>query len=161
MPGPNNQLFAFGMPPGPAYNWLCVVCSAADILSRAARIRATQLAHQSSPLTAKKPNETLQRGLQKSLDTLTSDGLDATDVHPTHRTADAGIEKPSFSLQVPPPSLAFASPRNVENLTLQETRFPSESHLEASGVMERLTLGEIQPQEVLLSSNPIISTQLT
>lgn len=54
------------MPPGPAYNWLCVVCSAADILSRAAHIRATQLAHRSSPLTAKKQNESPERRLQKS-----------------------------------------------------------------------------------------------
>ncbi|KAF8958587.1 ABC1 family-domain-containing protein [Flammula alnicola] len=31
------------MPPGPAYNWFCVLYSAAEILSHAARYRATQL----------------------------------------------------------------------------------------------------------------------
>ncbi|EMD32845.1 hypothetical protein CERSUDRAFT_108633 [Gelatoporia subvermispora B] len=31
------------MPPGPAYNWLCVASSVADIIGHAARIRATQL----------------------------------------------------------------------------------------------------------------------
>lgn len=32
------------MPPGPVYNWLCVAHSVVDILSRAAQIKATQLA---------------------------------------------------------------------------------------------------------------------
>ena len=31
------------MPPSPAYNWLCVLCSAANILSHAARHRSSQL----------------------------------------------------------------------------------------------------------------------
>ena len=31
------------MPPSPAYNWLCVLCSAANILSHAARHRTSQL----------------------------------------------------------------------------------------------------------------------
>ena len=31
------------MPPGPAYNWLCVLAGAADIVGNAARIRASQL----------------------------------------------------------------------------------------------------------------------
>ncbi|KAF9257793.1 hypothetical protein L218DRAFT_85304 [Marasmius fiardii PR-910] len=31
------------MPPGPAYNWLCVLSSIADIASHAARYRGTQL----------------------------------------------------------------------------------------------------------------------
>ncbi|KAF8658435.1 hypothetical protein AX16_001986 [Volvariella volvacea WC 439] len=33
------------MPPSPAYNWYCVLASAADILSNAARIRASQVAY--------------------------------------------------------------------------------------------------------------------
>lgn len=31
------------MPPGPGYNWLCVLSSATDILTHAAKIRAAQL----------------------------------------------------------------------------------------------------------------------
>lgn len=37
------------MPPGPAFNWLCVLSSAADILGHAARIRVAQLPK--TPLT--------------------------------------------------------------------------------------------------------------
>jgi len=38
------------MPPSPAYNWLCVLCSAANILSHAARHRASQLAPKSAAI---------------------------------------------------------------------------------------------------------------
>lgn len=46
----------FCMPPGPAYNWLCVLSSAADILSHAARIRASQIAGQRSVLAVRTKN---------------------------------------------------------------------------------------------------------
>nr|GAT44839.1 atypical/ABC1/ABC1-A protein kinase [Mycena chlorophos] len=38
------------MPPGPVFNWACVASSAADILIRAARIRAAQLAREGAVL---------------------------------------------------------------------------------------------------------------
>ncbi|KAK0480292.1 ABC1-domain-containing protein [Armillaria novae-zelandiae] len=44
------------MPPGPAYNWLCVLASAADILGHAARIRASQVAGRRSVLVARTKN---------------------------------------------------------------------------------------------------------
>ncbi|KAK0495330.1 ABC1-domain-containing protein [Armillaria luteobubalina] len=44
------------MPPGPAYNWLCVLSSAADILGHAARVRASQIAGQRSVLVARTRN---------------------------------------------------------------------------------------------------------
>ncbi|KAG7450996.1 ABC1-domain-containing protein [Guyanagaster necrorhizus] len=44
------------MPPGPAYNWLCVLSSAADILGHAARIRASQIAGQRSVLVSRMNN---------------------------------------------------------------------------------------------------------
>ncbi|KAK0235722.1 ABC1-domain-containing protein [Armillaria nabsnona] len=44
------------MPPGPAYNWLCVFSSAADILGHAARIRASQIAGRRSVLVARTKN---------------------------------------------------------------------------------------------------------
>ena len=44
------------MPPGPAYNWLCVLSSAAGILGHAARIRASQIAGQRSVLVARTKN---------------------------------------------------------------------------------------------------------
>ena len=38
------------MPPGPAYNWLCVASSLVDILSHSAQIRAAQLARNGAAL---------------------------------------------------------------------------------------------------------------
>jgi hypothetical protein len=48
------------MPPGPAYNWLCVLHSTAEILSHAARHRATQIVPRStsSPLNSRKRRRT-------------------------------------------------------------------------------------------------------
>ena len=48
------------MPPGPAYNWLCVLHSTAEILSHVARYRATQIAPRStsSPLNSRKRRRT-------------------------------------------------------------------------------------------------------
>ena len=48
------------MPPGPAYNWLCVLNSTAEILSHAARHRATQIVPRStsSPLNSRKRRRT-------------------------------------------------------------------------------------------------------
>ena len=40
------------MPPGPAYNWLCVASSVCDILSHSAQIRAAQLARTGRALGA-------------------------------------------------------------------------------------------------------------
>jgi hypothetical protein len=42
------------MPPGPAYNFLCVLSSVADILSNAARIRAAQTAASTTVITSAK-----------------------------------------------------------------------------------------------------------
>ena len=38
------------MPPGPAYNWLCVLYSASEILGHAARYRASQVAPRATAL---------------------------------------------------------------------------------------------------------------
>jgi len=48
------------MPPGPAYNWLCVLYSTAEILSHAARHRAAQVVPRSTsaPLTSRKRRRT-------------------------------------------------------------------------------------------------------
>jgi len=42
------------MPPGPAFNWFCVLYSAADILSHTARIRASQLSPTTSHVARKR-----------------------------------------------------------------------------------------------------------
>ena len=56
------------MPPGPAYNWLCVLHSTAEILSHAARHRTTQIIPKSSsPLNSRK-----RRRTEETVDTLVS-----------------------------------------------------------------------------------------
>ncbi|KAF8228088.1 ABC1-domain-containing protein [Tricholoma matsutake] len=119
------------MPPGPAYNWLCVVCSATDIISRAARIRATQLAPRSSPLTAKKRKESPEGRSQKSL-------------HDTE--ADAP------ELQVPP-SVALSSTGSTEAVQ-NLTRHESGSSLEIPpDKWKSSALGGIHPDESPLAYN--------
>ena len=63
------------MPPGPAYNWLCVLHSAAEILSHAARHRAAQIVPRSTftPINSRKRRRTEEtagvdhaRGTEKS-----------------------------------------------------------------------------------------------
>lgn len=157
------------MPPGPAYNWLCVACSAADIISRAARIRASQLAPRSSPVTAKKRKESPGGRLQNSLQdnkadasSISSNSLDAANVYPIRRTTDAGVERHALpeELQMSP-SLTFASTKstatvqNVENLTLKGPVSSPERPLEALEALERSTLGGIHPDEVLFVINLI------
>lgn len=156
------------MPPGPAYNWLCVVCSAADIISRAARIRATQLAPRSSPLTAKKRKESPEGRSQKSLhDTeadapvITSNRLDTEKVHSAHRTTDLSVDRFAFpqELQVPP-SVALSSTGSTEAVQ-NLTRHESGSSLEIPpDKWKSSALGGIHPDEVFLS-NLISGTQLT
>ena len=57
------------MPPGPAYNWLCVLHSTAEILSHAARHRAAQIVPRStsSPLNSRK-----RRRTEETVDVLVS-----------------------------------------------------------------------------------------
>lgn len=61
------------MPPGPAYNWLCVLYSTAEILSHAARHRAAQIVPRSTsaPINSRKRRRTEEifdhaRGSEKS-----------------------------------------------------------------------------------------------
>jgi hypothetical protein len=58
------------MPPGPAYNWLCVLHSTAEILSHAARHRATQIVPRStsSPLNSRKRRRKVDSDVLVSLD---------------------------------------------------------------------------------------------
>ena len=48
------------MPPGPAYNWICVLTSTAEIISHAARYRATQFTSL-PPRTARNESNPLKR----------------------------------------------------------------------------------------------------
>jgi hypothetical protein len=145
------------MPPGPAYNWICVVCSAADILSRAARIRASQLAPRSSPLIAKKREE---GSWQKSPHDTKADTsvasrntLEAAKVHSIDRTTDTSVEHSAFSREMQvPPSLAIASTGStgaVPNSTWHEPISSSKILVET---LKNSTLGGLHPDEVLFSN---------
>lgn len=46
------------MPPGPAYNWFCVLSSFADVLSHAAKIRASQVTPRTAVLHPRKRRRT-------------------------------------------------------------------------------------------------------
>ena len=49
------------MPPGPAYNWLCVAHSVLDVLSHAAQIRAAQAARAGAAVGATIPSRKRKR----------------------------------------------------------------------------------------------------
>ena len=75
------------MPPGPAYNWLCVVHSVAEILAHAARYRAAQLSPSSlstahaSVTRKKRPGDELKASEKekiKPVDAFLSEGLGST-----------------------------------------------------------------------------------
>lgn len=55
-----NAKIGTAMPPGPVYNWLCVLHSATEILSLAARHKVTQIVPRStsSPLNSRKRRRT-------------------------------------------------------------------------------------------------------
>jgi hypothetical protein len=53
---------ATAMPPGPAYNWLCVLHSATEILSLVARHRATQI------VTSPRLNSRKRRRTEETVD---------------------------------------------------------------------------------------------
>ena len=127
------------MPPGPTYNWLCVVCSAADILSRAARIRASELAPRSTLTTTKKrkasgagSNETFN-DIASNVSTASSGNFDVARGPAT----DAGVE-PQL-LQVPPAS-SFAFSKSTVVLR------NSESLAEHGKTLERSSFGVHQNQ---------------
>lgn len=54
------------MPPGPGYNWYCVAHSVLDVLSQAARIRATQLEQQSSRVLTRGGVQTTKKRTRKN-----------------------------------------------------------------------------------------------
>jgi aarF domain-containing kinase len=139
------------MPPGPVYNWLCVVCSAADILSHAARIRASQLAPRSSTLPAKNWRKSSESKRKSPDDTTTNastdvnDHFDVTTVRPrpdsTLRDVDEGAVVQALSIPT-----SFANISSAEAVQNADGRIPS-----AERPMEILTPG-IHPDKVLVNN---------
>jgi len=79
--------FKLSMPPGPAYNWLCVVHSVAEILAHAARYRAAQLSPSSLPVAhasvtrKKRPGDELkasEKEVKKRVDAFSGEVLGST-----------------------------------------------------------------------------------
>ncbi|KAL4246721.1 protein kinase superfamily protein [Abortiporus biennis] len=60
------------MPPGPAFNWLCVATSVAEIVSNAAQIKASQLASRTIPLAVARSSTSPSRKRRKLEDVSSS-----------------------------------------------------------------------------------------
>jgi aarF domain-containing kinase len=144
------------MPPGPVYNWLCVVCSAADILSHAARIRTSQLAPRSSTLPAKNWRKSSESKRKSPDDTTTNastdvnDHFDVTTVRPRPDSTLGDVDEVAVvqALSIPTSFANISSAeavQNAEQLT-QHGRIPS-----AERPMEILTPG-IHPDKVLVNN---------
>jgi hypothetical protein len=139
------------MPPGPVYNWLCVVCSAADILSHAARIRASQLAPRSYTLPPKSRRRPTER--KSPDDTTTGASNDHFDVatarpRPNITLADVGQLTNAQALSTPTSSATISSAEAVQNVeqVTQHSRVPS-----AGRPMEIFTPG-IHPDKALVDN---------
>jgi hypothetical protein len=124
----------------PAFNWICVLCTAADILVHAANIRATQIAARAPSVLAatsrkrKNAKETLQ-----AVDSSTRETLEPSPGSPFHgayfsndsigrrplKTSTLEAETVVVPSRVPQQLGGFNSPFRQDEASLQE--FASES----------------------------------
>lgn len=83
------------MPPGPAYNWLCVLYSASEILGNAARYRSAQIAGTTRPITKRRRYDVGQDSVTStSVELGGTEGEEPTgDVSTTGATDGAQIER--------------------------------------------------------------------
>ena len=102
------------MPPGPAYNWFCVVHSVAEILAHAARYRAAQISPSSlstahASVTRKKPPgdelKASEKEKIKRVDAFLGEGLGST----TSRELQGNVV-PDASLPASPKTQSFDTP---------------------------------------------------
>ncbi|KAL1708213.1 ABC1-domain-containing protein [Schizophyllum commune] len=118
------------MPPGPAYNWLCVLAGAADIVANAARIRASQLgatraAAAARPRSADHPDDvapsipsnaqsSVTERVAEHVQSTPAPAADASDAAANARHIPVQAERPTDNIEVVPskgrPELATAAP---------------------------------------------------
>ncbi|KAG5650397.1 hypothetical protein H0H81_012387 [Sphagnurus paluster] len=98
------------MPPSPAYSWLCVLCSAANILSHAARHKASQIAPQAA-VCLQHRNQALKRDQPPPRPTTSTSGPGPNYVSPSRRLAEERVlhELAKPEVPIPPPTAPAAS----------------------------------------------------
>ncbi|THV05083.1 ABC1-domain-containing protein [Dendrothele bispora CBS 962.96] len=141
------------MPPGPAYNWFCVLSSTVDILSHAAKYRATQLSinSHSSVTLGKRPRDPIPQS--SSLDTQ----VEPKNVTPSEVIKDSATPSwrkefvtPSETVkdaETPPPGKEFETQSTNESASKKTTE------LEASGQSS----SQIAPNKISVSDPPASS----
>ena len=106
------------MPPGPAYNWLCVLYSTAEILSHAARHRATQIVPRSTSIPLNSPKR--RRTEELEIDELTKG------VQPAGQDTDI------------PPLVAKASEDVISTVQVQSQDVPGAQAVYASSIIRNV-----------------------
>ena len=86
------------MPPGPAFGWLCVLCSVTDIAVRAAQIRATQVLPTRPTVVASEFSLRKSRADGRQLKAQLASDAQATHEPKTSRTNDAFSADPSVNI---------------------------------------------------------------
>ncbi|KAL1752203.1 ABC1-domain-containing protein [Schizophyllum commune] len=132
------------MPPGPAYNWLCVLAGAADIVGNAARIRASQLnatraAAAARPHSADHPDDvapSMSSDVQPSatpraaeyVQSTPAPAADASDAAANARHIPVHAERPTDNIEVVPskgrPELATAAPAVLQGESITMSAEP-------------------------------------
>ncbi|KAL1697089.1 ABC1-domain-containing protein [Schizophyllum commune] len=132
------------MPPGPAYNWLCVIAGAADIVGNAARIRASQLgatraAAAARPRSADHPDDvapSIPSNAQPSVTPRAAEHVqstpapaaDASDAAANARHIPVQAERPTDNIEVVPskgrPELATAAPAVLQGESIPMSAEP-------------------------------------
>ncbi|PPR00810.1 hypothetical protein CVT26_012451 [Gymnopilus dilepis] len=129
------------MPPGPAYNWFCVLYSTAEILSHAARYRATQLTPKSSSFGHPRKRRRTE---------------DATD-----RTILERVEKVEEVIQIPvEPSPSRPARVEEENLASEPVSLPADRKVVEAEVrpVETISLPDASERTEKQIANPIEAT---
>jgi len=135
------------MPPGPAYNWFCVLHSAAEILSHAARYRAAQVSSRNAAAYANPRKRRRTEGPTE----IPVDVVVADDVSIVTR----GVHE---SLHDDAPLPASQSLANATTTTATEDLQPSKSphefpdayseHIEKGPILQQLVRGKFLPTSV-------------
>lgn len=111
------------MPPGPAFNWFCVLASTVDILSHAVQIRASQVAcgslagskrKRTHPLDDGPPVHEAAKGYQTNI---SMKRTSVQDVPKDHLPKDAPrvlSSRPEISRHPPPPKVELNVRRDVQ-----------------------------------------------
>lgn len=122
------------MPPGPGYNWLCVVHSVAEILAHAARYRAAQL----TPSTLSAAHASVTRK-KRAGDELNKEGFEKMKGEVLGSTTSRELQGnvvPDASLPASPETNSFDTPPlpEVSTITQSSLSFPTQKFAVQPGI---------------------------